>query len=67
MSFCNQKPAGRTHIERQLDGAGIYTNKRIMKKFKTEHYADYDSAIHTGSSSDDCDEEPARTWELRRI
>ena len=47
--------------KRQLDEVSIYTNKRILK-FKTESYADYDSAVDSGSSSDSCDhEEPAET------
>ena len=28
----------------------IYTNKRVMKKFKAEHHSDYDSAIGSSSS-----------------
>ena len=47
--------------KRKLDEVSIYTIKRIMKKFKTENYADYDSAVDSDSSSDDCDGEPAET------
>lgn len=36
--------------QRQLDEVSIYTNKRVMKKFMAEMYADYDSAV---SSSDE--------------
>ena len=31
-----------------IDEMSIYTNKPVCKKFKNEHYADYDNAI--GSS-----------------
>ena len=51
--------------KRQLHEVSIYTNKlkRIMKKCKTETYADYDIVVDSDSSSnhDDCDEEPAET------
>ena len=37
--------------KRQLDEVSIYTNKRVLKKFKAEHHAEYDSAIDSSCSS----------------
>ena len=53
----------RTGKMRKSYEVGIYTHKRILMKFKTENYADYDSAgaVDSDSSSDDCNEEPAET------
>ena len=37
--------------KRQLDEVSIYTNKRVLKEFKAEHHAEYDSAIDPSCSS----------------
>ena len=37
--------------KRHLDEVSIYTNKRVLKKFKAEHHAEYDSAIGSSCSS----------------
>lgn len=41
--------------DRQLDEVSIYTNKRVMKKFKLEMYADYDSAVESSEEEDSVD------------
>lgn len=43
--------------DRQLDEVSIYTNKRVMKKFKLEMYADYDSAVESSEEEDSVDSE----------
>ena len=41
--------------KRQREQVGIYTNSRVLKKYKSDLYADCDSAVTSGSDDSDSD------------
>jgi len=41
--------------KRQREQVSIYTNSRVLKKYKSDLYADYDSAVASGSDDSDSD------------
>jgi len=45
----------RLSSKRQREEVSIYTNSRVLKKFKCDMYADYDSAVASGSDDSDPD------------
>ena len=45
----------RLGSKRQREQVSIYTNSRVLKKFKADLHADYDSAVASGSNDSDSD------------
>ena len=45
----------RLGSKRQREEVSIYTNSRVLKKCKSDMYAEYDSAVASGSDDSDAD------------
>ena len=45
----------RLGSKRQREEVSIYTNSRVLKKYKSDMYAEYDSAVASGSDDSDAE------------